>query len=75
MLCEVSTGYNMGNGETTRRDPTDGKYALWKRKNLPCSHEEFMKTSSRMVFANNGEVKKEFAAKIEEFYVGKLIGN
>ena len=67
--------YNMGNGETTRRDPTDGKYALWKRKNLPCSHEEFMSMPSRMVFANNGEVKKEYAAKIEEFYVGKLIGN
>ena len=65
----------MGNGETTRRDPTQGKYALWKRKNLPCSHEEFMQIPSRMVFANNGEVKKEYAVKIEEFYVGKLIGN
>ena len=67
--------YNMGNGETTRRDPTDGKYALWKRKNLPCSHEEFMSMPSRMVFNNDGTVNSKYAAKIEEFYVGKLIGN
>ena len=67
--------YNMGNGETTRRDPTDGKYALWKRKNLPCSHEDFMKEPSHMVFNNDGTVNSKYAAKIEEFYVGKLIGN
>ena len=43
--------YNQVNGKTTRKNPLKGKYALWKKKNLPleATHEEFMQEPSAPV--------------------------